>query len=181
MPRFCSRCGSPIGEPAPVVCRACGASHWANARPCAAALVVDGGKLLLTRRALEPWLGLWCAPSGFCNGPEHPIDAAVREAYEEAGLRIRTTGYLGTWIDEYAPATDAGDDSEHVAVVYFHAVPTGEPAVAHDPGEVAEIGWFAPDRLPRELAPPVNGSRIFAAWRAAYEAGDTESSLRDRV
>jgi len=180
MPRFCSTCGASIGTASPVVCRACGASHWANAKPCAAALVVDGGKLLLTRRAIEPWLGLWCAPSGFCDREEHPIDAAVREALEEAGVHVRVTGYLGLWIDEYAPATSAGDDAEHVAVAYYHAVPTGEPATAPDPREVAEIGWFAPDRLPRELAPPVNGRRIYAAWRAAYEAGDTDSPLRDR-
>ena len=181
MPRFCSSCGAPIGAASPVVCRACGAPHWANARPCAAALVVDGGKLLLTKRALEPWLGLWCAPSGFCNGAEHPIDAAVREAFEEAGVRVRITGYLGLWIDEYAPASSVGDDAEHVAVGYYHAVPTGEPDAAHDPGEVSDIGWFAPDQLPRELAPPVNGHRIFDAWRAAYEARDTASPLRERV
>src|SRR6266511_260841 len=137
MPRCCSRCGASIGTPAPVACRTCGAMHWANAKPAAAALVVQDGKLLLTRRAIEPWLGLWCAPSGFCD---------------EAGMRVRVTGYLGVWIAEYAPATSAGDDAEHVAVAYYHAVPAGPAAANHDSVEVAELAWFAPGDLPRELA-----------------------------
>lgn len=154
--------------------------HWGNAKPCAAALVVQDGKLLLTKRAIEPWHGLWCAPSGFCDGAEHPIDTAEREALEETGVQVRVTGHLGVWIDEYAPATALGDDADHVAVAYYHATPIGTETTAHDPAEVAEVRWFAPDDLPRDLAPPVNGTRIFAAWRAAYEAGDVTSGLRDR-
>ena len=178
MPRFCSRCAASIGVPAPVTCRACGAEHWANASPAAAALIVQDGKLLLTRRSIEPWRGLWCPPSGFCDGSEHPIATAEREALEEAGLAVRITGYLGTWIAEYAPATAAGDDAEHVAVAYYHAVPAGA-AGAHDPVEVAEVAWFAPDEVPGELAPPANGARVLAAWRAAYEAGVLTSALPD--
>jgi 8-oxo-dGTP diphosphatase len=146
MPRFCSRCGAAIGAVSPVACRRCATMHWASANPCAAALVVQDVKLLLTKRAIEPWLGLWCAPSGFCDGKEHPIAAAEREVFEEAGLRVRVTGYLGIWIDEYALATSAGDDAEHVAVAYYHAISTGEATASHDPGEVDELGWFAPNR-----------------------------------
>lgn len=180
MPRFCSACGAAIGRPPPVVCEACGRAHWPNAKPCAAALVVHEGRLLLTRRALDPWRGRWCAPSGFCDGDEHPIAAAEREAREETGVGARVTGYLGLWIDEYAPGTPEGDDPEHVAVAYYHAVPTGEPAGEPDPGEVDAVEWFEPDRLPGELAPPVNGRRIFDAWRAAHAAGETITPLHDR-
>ena len=179
MPRFCSSCGTAIGTPAPVACRVCGTMHWSNAKPAAAALIVRDGKLLLTKRAIEPWLGLWCAPSGFCEGDEHPIAAAEREAFEETGLRVRVTGYLGVWIAEYAAATAAGDDAVRVAVAYYHAVPAGTESASRDPGEVADVGWFDPDELPRALAPPENGSRVYAAWRAAYEGGDTTGALRD--
>jgi 8-oxo-dGTP diphosphatase len=180
MPRVCSVCAAPLATPAPVVCPVCSTPHWSNAKPCAAALVVRDDKLLLTRRELEPWRGLWCAPSGFCDGAEHPIAAAERESFEEAGIRISVTGYLGVWIDEYKPATPEGDDAEYVAVAYYHAVPVGTLNAAHDPREVAEVGWFAPNALPRELAPPVNGQRIYGAWREAYEAGRLTSPLPDR-
>src|SRR5690348_828587 len=108
MPRHCSNCGAWIGAQAPVACGACGAQHWLNASPAAGALVVDEGRLLLTQRAIEPWLGLWCAPSGFCDGDEHPAACAAREALEETGVSVRITGYLGHWIDEYAPAGPEG-------------------------------------------------------------------------
>jgi ADP-ribose pyrophosphatase YjhB (NUDIX family) len=169
MPRFCSGCGSPLGRPAPVACAACGRQHWANAKPCAAALVVQDGRLLLTRRAHDPWRGLWCAPSGFCDGDEHPIDAAEREVREETGLGARVTG-----------ETPAGDDAEHVAVAYYHAVPTGETVGSPDPREVDAVEWCDADRLPAELAPPTNGRHIFGAWRTAYAAGETTTPLRDR-
>jgi ADP-ribose pyrophosphatase YjhB (NUDIX family) len=181
MPRFCSSCGAALGRPSPVVCDACGRQHWANAKPCAAALVVRDGRLLMTRRALDPWRGLWCAPSGFCDGDEHPIEAAEREVREETGIGARVTGYLGLWIDEYAPATFAGDDAEYVAVAYYHAVATGESVGNPDRAEVDAVEWFETDSLPADLAPPANGRRIFDAWRSAYTAGQATTPLRDRV
>jgi 8-oxo-dGTP diphosphatase len=180
MPRVCSVCAAPLDAPAPVVCPVCSTPHWSNAKPCAAALVVHDDKLLMTKRALDPWRGLWCAPSGFCEGAEHPIAAAEREAFEEAGVLVRVTGYLGVWIDEYEPATPEGDDAQYIAVAYYHAILVGNLDAKHDPHEVSEVGWFAPSELPRELAPPVNGKRIFGAWREAYKSGRLTNPLPDR-
>lgn len=180
MPRFCSACGASIGARAPIVCSACSTAHWLNASPGAGALVVNDGKLLLTRRAIEPWRGRWCVPSGFCDGDEHPMACAEREAFEEAGIRVRVVGYLGHWIDEYLPAGEDGSDPQYCAVSYYHAVPSGGPAAIHDGDEVAELAWFGPDELPTEFAPPGNGPNIYAAWREAFLAGRTETPLPDR-
>ena len=139
--------------------------------------MVADGTLLLTRRALEPWRGLWCAPSGFCDGNEHPAACAVRET--EAGIRVRIVGYLGQWIDEYSPGDSDGADPEYCAVSYYHAVPEGDPQTRADPTEVDEIGWFPPGRLPDPLSPPGNGPRIYAAWREAFEAGRVHTALPD--
>jgi len=179
MPRFCSACGASIGVTAPVVCPACGAAHWLIASRASAALVVHEGRLLLTQRALEPWLGRWCAPSGFCDGPEHPVATAERETFEEVGLRVRVVGYLGHWIDEYAAGADGGVEPEWCAVSYYHAVPLELSDLRFQPGEVSDAGWFAPDELPAELAPEVNGPRIYAAWREAFERGELDTPLLD--
>jgi ADP-ribose pyrophosphatase YjhB (NUDIX family) len=179
MPRHCSNCGAWIGVQAPVACEACGARHWLNGKPAAGALVVADGRLLLTRRAIEPWLGRWCAPSGFCDGDEHPAACAEREALEEAGIHVRVTGYLGHWLDEYTPAGPDGADPEYCAVSYFHAVPLGDGGVVVDPAEVSDFGWFAPDALPEPLSPPGNGPRIYTAWREALAAGRLETPLVD--
>ncbi len=181
MPAFCSYCGAPIGLRAPAVCPGCGQEHWLSASRAAAALVVHDGRLLLTRRAHEPWLGRWCAPSGFCDGPEHPAAAAERETLEEVGLRIRVTGYLGHWVDEYLPGGEDGAEPQWCAVSYYHAVPAGGIELRPRPGEVSEARWFAPGELPSGLAPPLSGPRIFAAWEKAFRAGRLETPLSDRV
>jgi len=180
MPRFCSACGAPIGVSSPVVCDACGAEHWLNAGLGAGALVVRDGKLLLTRRSLEPWRGRWCAPSGFCDGPEHPVACAEREALEEVGLRVRVVGYLGHWISEYIRGDADGTDTKYCAVSYYHAVPLDDAAPVPQPGEVDAVAWFAPDEIPDELAPPTTFPRVVDAWRAALAAERLETPLPDR-
>ena len=179
MPRFCSYCGGAIGLRAPAVCPACGAEHWLKASRAAAALVVHGGRLLLTQRGHEPWRGRWCAPSGFCDGPEHPVDTAVRETLEEVGLRVRVVGYLGHWVDEYLPGGEDGVEPQYCAVSYYHAVPVGKIGLHSQQGEVSAAGWFLPDELPAELAPPLNGARIYAAWLEAFRTGRLETPLPD--
>jgi ADP-ribose pyrophosphatase YjhB (NUDIX family) len=180
MPRFCAYCGAAIGLRAPVACPSCGSEHWLKASRAGAALVVHEGRLLLTRRAHEPWRDRWCAPSGFCDGPEHPAATAERETLEEVGLRVRAIGYLGHWIDEYLPGGEGGVEPQWCAVSYYHAVPMNGLELQHDPAEVAEVGWFLPDELPPELAPPRNGPRIYAAWREAFRAGRLETPLVER-
>jgi ADP-ribose pyrophosphatase YjhB (NUDIX family) len=178
--RHCVACGAPLAPGRPATCAACGTVDWGNAKPCAAALVVHDGKLLLVRRAHDPWRGAWCAPSGFCDGPEHPVAAAEREAREEAGVDVRVTGYLGTWIDPYDD-DPAATGVDVVSVAYFHATLLGEPdAVRVDEAEASEVGWFEPDALPSPLAPVGSGRAIYAAWRAAVEAGELVTPLRDR-
>jgi 8-oxo-dGTP diphosphatase len=47
--------------------------------------------VLLVKRAFEPFKDHWDIPGGFCDGPELPIDAAIREVFEETGL-VTTPG-----------------------------------------------------------------------------------------
>jgi 8-oxo-dGTP diphosphatase len=169
VPRFCSACGAELPGPPPVTCGACGTRHWVNAKPGAGALVAHDGQLLLVRRAHDPWRDLWCAPGGFCEPDEHPVDAATRETLEETGVPVRVTGYLGVWISRY--------DGDWISVAYYHAVPEGE---AGEPGaEVADVRWFAPDELPADVAPPGTFERVLAAWCRAVADGRTETPLYD--
>jgi 8-oxo-dGTP diphosphatase len=163
--RFCSACGFALPSPPPVTCSACGTSHWRNPVPGANAIVVDEGRVLLTRRAHAPWYGLWCAPGGFCTAGEHPAETVVRETHEETGLDVVVGDYLGTWVEVYAD--DAEDpDAEVINVAYYTAtlVSGGTPEL--DPAEVSEIGWFGWDELPDELAPPGTLEAVLAAARS---------------
>jgi 8-oxo-dGTP diphosphatase len=163
--RFCSYCGAPLPAPPPVTCAACDTSHWLDAKPCAGALVTRDGRLLLVRRAHEPWRGRWDIPGGFCGPEEHPQAAAAREVREETGLLVRIGGIVGMWMDRYAPD---GPNAEKVTLnIYFHASVDGGATPTTDPNEVAEIAWFAPDELPREVAFPGHLPAVLRAWKEA--------------
>ena len=105
---------------------------------------------------------------------------AEREAFEEAGIRVRIVGYLGHWIDEYLPAATTVPSRSTARSPITTPSRANEPAAIHDAVEVAEVAWFGPDEIPTELAPPGNGPSIYAAWREAFLAGTTETPLPDR-
>lgn len=176
LPRFCSQCGAPLLAPPPVTCRACDTSHWLDAKPCAGALVTRGGRLMLVRRAHEPWRGLWDVPGGFCGPREHPAATAAREVREETGLAITVGGVLGMWIDSYTP------DTEKVTLnIYFHATADETAEAVADPTEVAEIGWFAPEELPAQMAFPGHVPAVLRAWRDTVSTPSRAASLVARA
>jgi ADP-ribose pyrophosphatase YjhB (NUDIX family) len=150
-----------------VTCPACDTSHWADARPFAGALVSRNGKLLLVRRARGPWKGAWDLPGGFCGVREHPRQAAVREVRHETALEVEAGAVVGMWLDSYAPS---GPGADKITLnIYFSATLAGTGEPQRDPGEVAEIGWFAPDELPEPLAFPGHLPEALRAWRASQE------------
>jgi 8-oxo-dGTP diphosphatase len=136
--------------------------------------VTWNGRLLLVRRAHEPWRGSWDIPGGFCGPREHPADAAVREVREETGLFVRTGAILGLWIDSYGP------DADKVTLnIYFHATPQGTPETRMDPNEVAEIAWFAPGETPSAMAFPGHVPAVLRAWKNAAGKGQSTTLTPD--
>jgi ADP-ribose pyrophosphatase YjhB (NUDIX family) len=164
--RYCPDCGARL--PAPVdrvdhlvsqTCAVCGQIHYHNAKPCAGALVVRDGRVLLGRRGIEPALGRWDIPGGFLNAWEHPADGAVREVLEETGLAIRLRHLLTIELDTY-------QDQDYTLNVYYVAdILAGTEQAADD---LAELRWFAPGDLPmgEELAFAHCG-RVLEAWLAS--------------
>jgi ADP-ribose pyrophosphatase YjhB (NUDIX family) len=144
-----------------VECPECGFVAYANPKPTATALCVDDeGRVLLTRRAVEPSVGSWDLPGGFLDEHEHPLDALRRELLEETGLEIAPVELLGIWMDEYG-----GDSTAKSTLNLFWTarVLAGEASPADD---VSEIRWFRRDELPPadELAFECVALAL-AAWR----------------
>ena len=169
---FCPDCAAPLPKLPPVTCQACGSSHWRNPKPCSGALVTHQGKLLLVRRAHDPWAGRWDIPGGFCEPGEHPVLTAVRELEEETGLAIDVTALAGMWMDTYGPPGDDGVEESTLNLYYFAEL-AGPDDPRPDPAEVSEIRWMGLDELPpgRELAFPDQEAPVLALWRAAMAAG----------
>ena len=176
---YCSACAAALPDRPPVRCPGCGTEHYRNAKPCAGVLVTDaGGRLLLLRRAREPWQGRWDIPGGFCDGDEHPLEAAVREAREETGFDVEVTGFLGMWLDHYPDPADR-EDPKTTLNAYYHAT-AGAEVGRPDDEETTELGWFGAGDLPPEIAFPHHAEAVLAAWQAAVREGRTVTPLPDR-
>ena len=163
--RYCPRCRTALEHAGNrVSCPACGFVAYANPKPTATAVCVDGeGRVLLTKRAIEPYLGAWDLPGGFVEEAEHPLDALRRELSEETGLEVEPLDFLGVWMDRYG-----GDSTAQTTLNLFWTarVVGGEPRAADD---VSDLRWFPPEELPpaSELAFDCV-AKALGAWRQQH-------------
>lgn len=159
--KYCPRCREEleVGH-GRVDCPACGFRTYASSKPTACALCVDdAGRVLLARRAGEPFKSAWDLPGGFLEEGEHPLDALHREVREETGLEVEPDRFLGIWMDRYG----SGPGAQSTLNLYWTArIVSGEPAAADD---VSELRWFAPDELPPagEFAFQIAG--VLSTWK----------------
>ena len=78
-------------------CPACGFIVYRNPVPAAGVVLTTRAGVLLVRRKYEPAAGDWCLPAGFMEYGETPRRCAVRELYEETGIRARLTRLFGVY------------------------------------------------------------------------------------
>jgi ADP-ribose pyrophosphatase YjhB (NUDIX family) len=138
---FCSTCDEPIYE---------------NPTPATCVVVIDSmGRLLLVKRNVEPKKGWWCLPGGFIELGEDPWKSALRELYEETGLKgkielllgvmsshsqlydtILMVGYL---VKNFKGTLKPGDDAMDAAFFY----PDKLPEIAFDSHEKFKKIYYA--------------------------------------
>lgn len=122
-----------------------------------AVFVVWEGKVLLHRHRK---LGMWLPPGGHIEEDELPDDAAVREVFEETGLRVELTGERREDVSDPVqlrrPAgvqlENIGPGHQHIDLIYF-ARPVGPTSISRDFAE-DRVSWYGPedwDALPVNL------------------------------
>jgi len=141
---YCPRCGALVkhemrfGKVRPV-CPACRWIHFVDPKVAAAVFIEQGGRVLLVRRAGEPFRGMWTLPAGFINSGEDPAEAAARECLEETGLHVRITRVLEIIAGKEHPR---GADF----IIVYQAEIVGGDLKPDDDADAVE--WFGRDALP---------------------------------
>jgi 8-oxo-dGTP diphosphatase len=140
--RFCPLCGAPLAREAVppdqrehAVCTQCRFVFYLNPKLVGATIPEQDGRVLLTRRSIDPGRGLWTFPGGFVDWGETVTDAAVRETFEETGLKVDLTELLNVYTYPGAP----------VIVVYKAIVVGGTLTTC---GENDQLEWVAPEAIP---------------------------------
>lgn len=103
----------------------------------------EQGRLLLVRQADY---GQWGTIGGAVDVDEAPEQAAIREAQEEAGVRVELTRLLtAVGGPQFRITYPNGDQCAYVSVVYEARVVEGEPTPDDD--EITEVAWVHPRDL----------------------------------
>ena len=148
---FCPHCGSRLASTPPTRCDSCSYALYVNPRPTGTVILVRddglaGREFLALRRVREPRAGWWDLPGGFCDGWEHPADAAVREAREELGVDVRLGDFAGMYVGRYH---HQGETLPVLDCFWLATIAAGEIRI--DPSEASEYAWL-PLRDPPRLA-----------------------------
>jgi 8-oxo-dGTP diphosphatase len=151
------------------------ASHAASAlqpRVGAGVLLLDQrGRVLLTLRKAPPEAGYWSILGGKVDFLETVQDCAIREAYEESGVRIAIERLLCI-TDHLLPA-----ENQHcVSPSYLARIVEGE-AYNREPHKSEEVRWFGLDELPENLTMTAkNAIRAYRELSTSVSEPSTKSA-----
>ena len=96
-------------------------------------------------------LGMWLPPGGHIERDELPDDAAVREVFEETGIRVVLVGERREDVEDpvrlHRPAgvqlENIGPGHQHIDLIYF-ARPECSVEIQADHAE-DKVGWYGPE------------------------------------
>jgi 8-oxo-dGTP diphosphatase len=107
------------------------------------ALIFDRDRVLLVERGRPPLTGEWSLPGGLVETGERLEDAAVREVWEETGLRVETTS-IATVFERILLDEAEGCEYHYVLIDFYCTLLGGELRPGDDSRRVA---WFGIDAL----------------------------------
>lgn len=106
-------------------------------------VILERGKVLLVKRAVQPFVGLYELPGGHVEYGETVEAAVKREMKEELGVSVKIKKLIGVYSD---PKRDPRHHT--AAVVYLLEAGKGKIRLSE---EASEFKFFALDELPKKM------------------------------
>jgi len=106
------------------------------------AVVVDGARALVVRRATEPLKGQWSIPGGMLELGEKLREGILREVKEETGLEVQVLDVLDVF-DSIFPDSE-GRTQYHYVLIDFLCRPAGGELRAGS--DVSEAKWVTAEQ-----------------------------------
>jgi ADP-ribose pyrophosphatase YjhB (NUDIX family) len=119
-------------------CPSCGWVFYRQLKVSSATLILQDGRILLAKRAHEPWQGAWNMPAGYVEEDETPMEAAIRETAEETGLKVDQLHL----VDVYSYSDDPR--GKGIVCVFRAGCVDGTQQATE---ETSEIRWFSPNEV----------------------------------
>ena len=107
------------------------------------AVIVDQGRVLLSRRGSPPLQGQWSLPGGVVELGETLRTAVERESLEETGLIVEALEVLEVF-DRIIPGSDGRTQFHYVLVDFLCSVKGGDLRAGDD---VSEVAWAREEEL----------------------------------
>jgi 8-oxo-dGTP diphosphatase len=107
------------------------------------AIIVDGGRVALVKRAKAPLLGEWSIPGGMLELGETVRFGAEREVLEETGLVVRAIELLGVF--DRVVLDDAKRCQYHYVLIDFLCERIS--GILHAAGDAADARWFTLEEI----------------------------------
>ncbi len=103
--------------------------------------IEDNIKVLLIKRAYDPYKGFWAFPGGFIDPDETTLEAAKRELLEETGIIIDELTQLQTFSD-----IDRDPRGRVVSVIYYTFL--NKPVDIKAGDDAKHVKWFSLSKVP---------------------------------
>lgn len=112
-------------------------------------IIVRDGMIFLMKRAGAFEHGTWSPPGGHLEHGESPEECAIRETFEETGLRMTSARVIALTNDLFP------ESGKHYVTILLRAENIDDGPVTLNPAEASDYGWFPLDALPTPLFPTI--------------------------
>ncbi len=116
-------------------------------------LMKPNGQFLIGHRTSKNGNGTWGLTGGHVEYGESPLDAAIRETEEEAGIVVKSAGILNITNSFFKES-----GKHYITVFYLAEVPQNTTAELREPDKFSEWRWIHHSQLPENTFLPLTQS-----------------------